>query len=93
MRITGVLCTFNLRKRDAEVKLLLGCTPKEENDILSFSEQGANGRDSRGEGLTPIAEMRTGQSVQYRVNPQRTLKSSTIRHRAHRRECSPCARA
>ena len=28
-RITGVLCTVDLRKRDAELKLLLGCTPEE----------------------------------------------------------------
>ena len=40
MRITGVLCTFDLRKRDAEVKLLLGCTPEEEHDILSFLNKG-----------------------------------------------------
>jgi len=39
-RITGVVCTFDLRKRDAEVKLLLGCTPEEENDILSFLNTG-----------------------------------------------------
>ena len=40
MRITGVVCTFNLRKRDAEVKLLLGCTSEEENEILSFLNKG-----------------------------------------------------
>jgi inorganic pyrophosphatase len=40
MRITGVVCTFDLRKRDAEVKLLLGCTSEEENEILSFLNKG-----------------------------------------------------
>ena len=40
MRITGVVCTVDLRKRDAEVKLLLGCTSEEENDILSFLNKG-----------------------------------------------------
>jgi inorganic pyrophosphatase len=39
-RITGVVCTFDLRKRDAEVKLLLGCTSDEKNDILSFLNKG-----------------------------------------------------
>ena len=38
--ITGVVCTLDLRKRDAEVKLLLGCTSGEENQILSFLNQG-----------------------------------------------------
>ena len=39
-KITGVVCTFDLRKRDAEVKLLLGCTREEENEILSFLNKG-----------------------------------------------------
>ena len=39
-RITGVVCTLDLRKRDAEVKLLVGCTSAEENDILSFLNKG-----------------------------------------------------
>lgn len=39
-RITGVVCTLDLRKRDAEVKLLVGCTSGEENDILSFLNKG-----------------------------------------------------
>jgi inorganic pyrophosphatase len=39
-RITGVMCTVDLRKRDAEVKLLLGCTSAEETQILSFLNKG-----------------------------------------------------
>jgi inorganic pyrophosphatase len=39
-RITGLVCTFDLRKRDAELKLLIGCTPREEHDILSFLNKG-----------------------------------------------------
>ena len=39
-RITGVVCTFDLRKRDAELKLLLGCTPTEEDQIVSFLNMG-----------------------------------------------------
>ena len=35
-RITGVLCTVDLRKRDAELKLLLGCTPEEAQMITEF---------------------------------------------------------
>jgi inorganic pyrophosphatase len=38
--ITGLMCTFDLRKRDAELKLLLGCTSREEHDILSFLDKG-----------------------------------------------------
>ena len=38
--ITGVVCTFDLRKRDAELKLLLGCTAAEASVILSFLNQG-----------------------------------------------------
>jgi inorganic pyrophosphatase len=39
-RITGVVCTFDLSKRDAELKLLLGCTSQEEADIVSFLNKG-----------------------------------------------------
>jgi inorganic pyrophosphatase len=52
-RITGVVCTFDLGKRDAELKLLLGCTTREEDHILSFLNKGdmaamlvARGRDT-----------------------------------------------
>ena len=38
--ITGVVCTFDLGKRDGEVKLLLGCTAEETSAILSFLNQG-----------------------------------------------------
>lgn len=39
-RITSVVCTFDLRRRDAEVKLLLGCSSREEYAILSFLNKG-----------------------------------------------------
>lgn len=32
--LTGVVCTVDLHKRDAELKLLLGCTPAEQRMIL-----------------------------------------------------------
>ena len=35
-----MVCTFDLTKRNAEVKLLRGCTSEEENDILSFLNKG-----------------------------------------------------
>jgi inorganic pyrophosphatase len=38
--ITGLVCTFDLRKRDAELKLLLGCTSREQDLILSFLNKG-----------------------------------------------------
>jgi inorganic pyrophosphatase len=35
-RITGVICTVDLEKRDAELKILLGCTLAEQKRILSI---------------------------------------------------------
>lgn len=37
--LTGILCTFDKLKRDAEVKILFGCTPKDINDILDFYDE------------------------------------------------------
>ena len=39
-RVTAVVCTVNLRKRDAEVKILLGCTPQEAQTILDTHNRG-----------------------------------------------------
>jgi len=33
--VTGVICTVDLWKRDAEVKVLLGCTPEETQQALA----------------------------------------------------------
>jgi inorganic pyrophosphatase len=38
--ITGVICTVDTARRDAEVKLLLGCTRAEERRILSVHNRG-----------------------------------------------------
>jgi len=38
--VTGVVCTVDSRKRDAEVKILLGCTRDEEAEILAFLNKG-----------------------------------------------------
>lgn len=35
-RLGAVICTVDTFKRDAEIKLLLGCTPQETQAILSF---------------------------------------------------------
>ncbi len=35
MAVTAVVCTVDMNKRDAEVKILLGCTPQEAREILS----------------------------------------------------------
>lgn len=35
-RITGLLCTLDLEKRDMEVKILLGCTPAERRSVLAL---------------------------------------------------------
>jgi inorganic pyrophosphatase len=39
-QITGIVCTLDLAKRDAEIKLLLGCTPQEEHEIMVFLNKG-----------------------------------------------------
>lgn len=37
--LTGILCTFDTLKRDAEIKLLIGCTQEEIEIILNFHSQ------------------------------------------------------
>ena len=39
-RLDAVICTVGLQKRDAEIKLLLGCTQAEEDTILGFDSEG-----------------------------------------------------
>ncbi|MGC9467074.1 MAG: inorganic pyrophosphatase [Anaerolineae bacterium] len=39
-RLTGVICTVDGQKRDAEVKALLGCTAEEIDEILRFHNRG-----------------------------------------------------
>jgi inorganic pyrophosphatase len=38
--LTGILCTFDTLKRDAEIKLLLGCTERDVQAILDFNADG-----------------------------------------------------
>ncbi len=40
-RVTAVILTLDLQKRDAEPKVLLGCTPDERQLILAIHRQGA----------------------------------------------------
>ena len=35
-KLTGILCTFDTLKRDAEIKLLLGCSAKDVETIIEF---------------------------------------------------------
>jgi inorganic pyrophosphatase len=35
--LTGILCTFDRLKRDAEIKLLIGCTPADVETIQGFN--------------------------------------------------------
>jgi len=37
--LTGILCSFDKLKRDAEVKILLGCTSNDMNEILNFYDK------------------------------------------------------
>ena len=34
--LTGILCTFDTLKRDAEIKFLLGCTAEDVETIINF---------------------------------------------------------
>lgn len=38
-KLTGILCTFDTLKRDAEIKILLGCTAQNVEDIINFHGQ------------------------------------------------------
>ena len=38
-RVTAVICSVDLAKRDSEIKLLLGCTPEEAQTILEVHNQ------------------------------------------------------
>jgi inorganic pyrophosphatase len=37
--LTGILCTFDMIKRDAEIKLLLGCTQADIQTIRNFNTE------------------------------------------------------
>ncbi len=37
--LTGILCTVDNVKRDAEIKILAGCTPNDVETILQFTSQ------------------------------------------------------
>ncbi len=39
--MTAVLCTVDLEKQDAEIKILLGCTPEEARQIAATHNTGA----------------------------------------------------
>ena len=37
-KLTGILCTFDTVKRDAEIKLLAGCSAQDVQTILNFND-------------------------------------------------------
>lgn len=39
--VTAIVCTVDLEKRDVEVKMLLGCTPEEVQEILATHNRGS----------------------------------------------------
>lgn len=39
-RLTALVCTVDLHKRESEIKLLLGCTPQEMQDVLAIHNSG-----------------------------------------------------
>jgi inorganic pyrophosphatase len=38
-KLTGILCTFDIIKRDTEIKLLIGCTKEDVHIIQNFNDQ------------------------------------------------------
>lgn len=38
-RVTGVVCTVDLHKRDSEVKVLIGCSHEEMEQVLQFHNE------------------------------------------------------
>lgn len=40
-RVGGIICTVDLEKRDAEIKILLGCTTQERQTILLVHHRGS----------------------------------------------------
>ncbi len=38
-KLTGILCTFDTLKRDAEIKILLGCSAYDVETIINFHDQ------------------------------------------------------
>jgi inorganic pyrophosphatase len=40
-RVTAIICCVDAEKRDAEIKILLGCTPAEAQTLLRFHNDGA----------------------------------------------------
>lgn len=40
-QVTGAICTVDAIKSDAEIKILIGCTPAEAQAILAAHQQGA----------------------------------------------------
>jgi inorganic pyrophosphatase len=40
-KVTGIVCTLDLEKRDAEIKILLGCKPEEARRVLSIHNRDA----------------------------------------------------
>lgn len=41
-RVTGIVCSVDMEKRDAEIKILWGCTPQETQDIIQTHNVGAS---------------------------------------------------
>jgi inorganic pyrophosphatase len=39
--VTGIICTVDVEKRDAEIKVLLGCTEAEMTTLLDFHNRGS----------------------------------------------------
>lgn len=39
-RLDAIFCTVDLHKKDAEIKLVLGCTPAEREAALAFHQSG-----------------------------------------------------
>ena len=47
-KVTAVVCTVDMLKRDTEIKLLLGCTPQEMQTILDFHNDNSDWQSAIG---------------------------------------------
>jgi coenzyme F420-0:L-glutamate ligase/coenzyme F420-1:gamma-L-glutamate ligase len=91
--LDAVLMTVDLNKREAEIKLLLGCTEQEKQDILDFM----NGFSMRAvlvrrevDGLEQIRRRRSVRHFRQEPVPketlQRVLQAATLAPSAHNRQ-------
>lgn len=92
-KISGVLATIDLDKKDIEIKILLGCTPENIQAILQFSNQGRMRALYYPAEMSNFATIRERQSIRRFLSiPVSTalitevLEAATLAPSAHNRQ-------